>query len=54
VPGDYNGDGQADETIYRPFSGTWSVAGGATTHWGMSGDAPVALPQSITAFIRLQ
>jgi hypothetical protein len=39
--GDFDGDGKADVAVYRPSSGMWYIAGGATTQWGAAGDVPV-------------
>lgn len=50
VPADYNGDGLADYTVYRPATGEWFIeynaggiagAGVATVAFGASGDTPV-------------
>ena len=47
IPGDVDGDGKSDVTIYRPSSGEWWVlrSGGnfatySTYGWGLAGDVP--------------
>ena len=46
APGDFDGDGKADLTVFRPSTGIWFIrtrAGEPTMHaWGNSGDMPVA------------
>ena len=46
--GDYDGDGKADLTVYRPSTGTWFTQHSSTNYgtsaafqWGSSGDIPV-------------
>lgn len=39
--GDYNGDGRADPTVFRPSTGQWIIHGVGTFVWGQSGDIPV-------------
>ena len=41
APGDYDGDGVMDVTIFRPSNGTWWVRGLETVTWGEPGDVPV-------------
>ncbi len=41
VPGDYDGDGDADHAVWRPANGTWYVRNVATVQWGLPGDIPV-------------
>jgi hypothetical protein len=41
VPGDYNGDGRTDLTVWRPSNGTWYVRGIEQVRWGLRGDVPV-------------
>jgi hypothetical protein len=46
VPGDYDGDGQADVAVYRSSTGEWFVrpSGGATPWtvvFGKAGDVPL-------------
>ena len=44
MPGDYNGDGKAELTVFRPTTGQWFPKGLATVTWGTPGrgDVPVA------------
>jgi hypothetical protein len=39
--GDFDGDGKADITVFRPSTGTWYVRGNTTYVWGGTGDIPV-------------
>jgi Ca2+-binding RTX toxin-like protein len=39
--GDFDGDGDADVTIFRPDGSTWFAQGALATGWGQSGDIPV-------------
>ena len=45
APGDYDGDGKTDATVFRPTDSTWYVqrttAGTLIQIFGISGDKPV-------------
>jgi len=48
APGDFDGDGKSDITMYRPSSNTWYVLRSSTSFstygsyaWGLTGDIPV-------------
>ena len=46
-PGDFDGDGEADITVFRPSTGIWYVRNVVTGlfdfyQWGLNGDIPVA------------
>ena len=47
MPGDYDGDGRADATVWRPSTGQWYIIATSTgtasapAQWGASGDVPV-------------
>jgi hypothetical protein len=44
APGDYDGDGKADPTVFRPTDGNWyqlrSTSGFGAIHFGANGDLP--------------
>jgi uncharacterized repeat protein (TIGR03803 family) len=47
-PSDFDGDGKADVTVYRPSAGTWFILNSSTNYttsnryqWGVSTDVPV-------------
>jgi hypothetical protein len=47
VPADYDGDSRVDLAVFRPAQGDWYLLNSfgnqaSVTHWGMSGDAPIA------------
>ena len=45
-PADYDGDGKADPTVFRPETGDWyslrTTEGLSGANWGTVGDRPVA------------
>ena len=48
VPGDYDGDGKTDVTVYRPSTGHWFILKSSTDYtlddiydWGELGDTPI-------------
>ena len=47
MPGDYDGDGKTDFSVWRPSSGTWFIIPSSNPgtpiiqQWGTSGDIPV-------------
>ena len=42
IPGDYDGNGEIDYTIFRPGAiPKWYIKGQSTVDWGLSGDIPV-------------
>jgi hypothetical protein len=46
APGDFDGDGKSDHSVYRPGEGNWYIFGSATGSWsvvrfGSPGDVPV-------------
>ena len=51
LPGDYDGDGKIDATVFRPSNSTWfanrSTAGVLIQQFGQAGDLPVP-----NAFVR--
>jgi hypothetical protein len=48
VPGDYDGDGRIDVTVYRPTTAHWFILKSSTNYttwdtyqWGSTGEIPV-------------
>jgi FG-GAP-like repeat len=41
VDGDFDGDGKAEITVFRPSTGTWWVRNVGSSNWGINGDIPV-------------
>ena len=41
VDGDFDGDGKADITVFRPSTGTWWIRNVGSTNWGVNGDVPI-------------
>jgi subtilisin family serine protease len=41
VPADYDGNGTADPSAWRPSDGTWHVLGQPAVQWGATADIPV-------------
>lgn len=47
VPSDYDGDGIADLTVFRPSNGTWYLENGQAIAWGIATDIPLPLPYAV-------
>jgi hypothetical protein len=50
APGDFDGSGTTDLTVFRPADGTWYVRNQAAVQWGQSGDVPVPADYSGDGF----
>ena len=43
APGDFNGDGTAELSVFRGYAGTWYILGSPSVSFGAADDIPVVI-----------